>query len=229
MLQQADGMGHLQKILMQITLALVVLSVVLCATALGYLIGYGKEPVKEALSFTVVLLVASIPIAIEIVCTTTLALGSRQLSQEGAIVTRLASIEEMAGMNMLCSDKTGTLTLNKMVIQDDCPIYTAGAPARRAGRPVRRGACQHERRPRAFPPLAPSARTLSTPPLPAPLLPSLPPCQATTRPRSSRPPPWPPSGRSPRATRSTRWCSPRPTSPRSTATSRSTSSPSTPP
>ncbi|KAI8475078.1 MAG: hypothetical protein J3K34DRAFT_517717 [Monoraphidium minutum] len=126
MLQQADGMGHLQKILMQITLALVVLSVTLCVTALGYLIGYGKEGVKEALSFTVVLLVASIPIAIEIVCTTTLALGSRTLSEEGAIVTRLASIEEMAGMNMLCSDKTGTLTLNKMVIQDDCPIYTAG-------------------------------------------------------------------------------------------------------
>lgn len=63
------------------------------------------------------LLVASIPIAIEIVSTATLALGSRQLSEHGAIVTRLTSIEEMAGMNMLCSDKTGTLTLNKMVIQ----------------------------------------------------------------------------------------------------------------
>jgi magnesium-transporting ATPase (P-type) len=72
---------------------------------------------REALSFTVVLLVASIPIAIEIVCTATLALGSRQLSAHGAIVTRLIAIEEMAGMNMLCSDKTGTLTLNKMVIQ----------------------------------------------------------------------------------------------------------------
>lgn len=49
------------------------------------------------LQFTVVLLVASIPIAIEIVCTTTLALGSRQLSAHGAIVTRLAAIEDMAG------------------------------------------------------------------------------------------------------------------------------------
>jgi H+-transporting ATPase len=137
MLQQADGMGHLQKILMQITLALVVLSLILCFTALGYLIGHGKEGVKEALSFTVVLLVASIPIAIEIVCTTTLALGSRQLSQEGAIVTRLASIEEMAGMNMLCSDKTGTLTLNKMVIQEDCPIYTPGARHLPAASPPR--------------------------------------------------------------------------------------------
>lgn len=51
------------------------------------------------------LLVASIPIAIEIVCTTTLALGSRQLSSHGAIVARLAAIEDLAGMNMLCSDK----------------------------------------------------------------------------------------------------------------------------
>ena len=55
--------------------------------------------------------VASIPIAIEIVCTTTLALGSRQLSAYGAIVTRLQAIEEMAGMNMLCSDKTGECVL----------------------------------------------------------------------------------------------------------------------
>ena len=50
-------------------------------------------------------------------CTTTLAIGSRKMSVHGAIVSRLPAIEEMAGMNMLCSDKTGTLTLNKMVIQ----------------------------------------------------------------------------------------------------------------
>lgn len=49
--------------------------------------------------------------------TTTLALGSRQLAAQGAIVTRLTAIEEMAGMTLLCSDKTGTLTLNQMVIQ----------------------------------------------------------------------------------------------------------------
>ena len=90
-----------------------------------------------------VVLVASIPLAVEIVTTTTMAMGSRILSKkvphqerpvdahaqltaarslQGAIVTRLASIESMAGMDMLCSDKTGTLTLNKMVIQvpDDC-------------------------------------------------------------------------------------------------------------
>eukprot|EP00201_Polytomella_parva_P007728 CAMPEP_0175064506 /NCGR_PEP_ID=MMETSP0052_2-20121109/15374_1 /TAXON_ID=51329 ORGANISM="Polytomella parva, Strain SAG 63-3" /NCGR_SAMPLE_ID=MMETSP0052_2 /ASSEMBLY_ACC=CAM_ASM_000194 /LENGTH=1224 /DNA_ID=CAMNT_0016330871 /DNA_START=383 /DNA_END=4057 /DNA_ORIENTATION=+ len=120
-----NELGHLQKILLTIMIVLVVLSLVLCFTAFGYLLGTG-ERVKEAISFTVVLLVASIPIAIEIVCTTTLALGSRQLSKHGAIVTRLAAIEDMAGLNMLCSDKTGTLTLNKMVIQETTPVLFPG-------------------------------------------------------------------------------------------------------
>merc|ERR1719395_115604 len=80
----------------------------------------------EALSFAVVLMVASIPMAIEIVCTTTLALGSKELSAQGAIVTRLAAIEDMAGMAILCSDKTGTLTLNEMQIQDYTPVYSQG-------------------------------------------------------------------------------------------------------
>jgi H+-transporting ATPase len=70
----------------------------------------------------VVVLVASIPLAIEIVTTTTLALGSKQLSARGAIVTRLGAIEEMAGMDMLCSDKTGTLTLNKVSLACPSPI-----------------------------------------------------------------------------------------------------------
>lgn len=64
--------------------------------------------------------------AIELVTTTTLALGSKELSYHGAIVTRLAAIEDLAGMSILCSDKTGTLTLNKMQIQEQTPIYKQG-------------------------------------------------------------------------------------------------------
>ncbi len=71
-------------------------------------------------------MVASIPMAIEIVTTTTLALGSKELSSHGAIVTRLAAIEDMAGMAILCSDKTGTLTLNEMKIQEHTPVYYEG-------------------------------------------------------------------------------------------------------
>jgi len=80
----------------------------------------------EALSFVVVLMVAAIPMAMEIVTTTTLALGSKELTKHGAIVTRLAAIEDMAGMAILCSDKTGTLTLNEMHIQENTPVYSPG-------------------------------------------------------------------------------------------------------
>ena len=81
---------------------------------------------SSALGFTVVLIVASIPLAMELVTTTTLALGSKELSHHGAIVSRLAAIEDMAGMAILCSDKTGTLTLNQMVIQEETPVYVEG-------------------------------------------------------------------------------------------------------
>merc|ERR1711871_1020809 len=106
-------------------MVLVVMSMLLCGIVFAYLMAQGEDT-QAAISFTVVLLVASIPIAIEIVCTTTLALGSKNLSKMGAIVKRLAAIGDMAGMNMLCSDKTGTLTMNKMVIQKDTPLYKEG-------------------------------------------------------------------------------------------------------
>ena len=109
---------------MDIMIALVVVSLTLCSVV--YLHLAHITSVVEALSFTVVLVVASIPLAIEIVTTTTLALGSKELSHHGAIVTRLSAIEDLAGMAILCSDKTGTLTLNKMAIQDETPVYSRG-------------------------------------------------------------------------------------------------------
>ena len=116
--------SHLQNLLMDIMIVLVVISLILCSVVYLHLMQITS--VVEALSFTVVLMVASIPLAIEIVTTTTLALGSKELSNHGAIVTRLSAIEDMAGMAILCSDKTGTLTMNRMVIQDETPIYCKG-------------------------------------------------------------------------------------------------------
>ncbi len=121
----ADGkLSNLQVILIRIVIVLVVASITLCSIVLGYVASV--TTFSEALSFAVVLMVASIPMAIEIVTTTTLALGSKELVKYGAIVPRLTSIEDMAGMAILCSDKTGTLTLNKMVIQENTPIYKEG-------------------------------------------------------------------------------------------------------
>jgi H+-transporting ATPase len=120
--------GRLQTVLFNITMALLVLSVVLCAIIFGKLMLSPEDPralkegeenipnkkLVDALSIVIVILVASIPIAIEVVCTSTLALGSHELSSKGIIVARLSAIEELAGMTVLCSDKTGTLTKNKL-------------------------------------------------------------------------------------------------------------------
>merc|ERR1711966_209903 len=96
----------------------------MCTTVLFYV--WSIVPFMEALSFVVVLMVAAIPMAMEIVATTTLALGSKELTKHGATVTRLAAIEDMAGMAILCSDKTGTPTLNQMHIQEHTPVYSQG-------------------------------------------------------------------------------------------------------
>lgn len=89
LLQGGDELGNLQKILIRIMVVLVIVSFALSGIVFVYLLTDGTD-LKESISFTVVLIVASIPIAIEIVVTTTLALGSKELSKHGAIVTRLA-------------------------------------------------------------------------------------------------------------------------------------------
>lgn len=106
LLEDTGELSHLQKILMTIMYALVGVSLTLSIIYFVYLLVSGSG-VKEAISYTVVVLVASIPLAIEIVTTTTLAIGSKELVKQGAIVSRLAAIEDLAGMSILCSDKTG--------------------------------------------------------------------------------------------------------------------------
>ena len=89
------------------------------------------------LQFVLVLLVASIPVAMPAVFSITMALGALALSKQKAIVSRLAAIEEMAGVDILCTDKTGTLTKNQLKLGD--PILLAATdpagrrPRRRAG------------------------------------------------------------------------------------------------
>ncbi|GAB9471815.1 Plasma-membrane proton-efflux p-type atpase [Globisporangium polare] len=126
LISSVDEVSHFQKILIRITMFLMAISFVLVGFCLGYLL-YNGEEFLEAIAFCVVLLVASIPIAMQVVCTSTMALGSRKLAEEKVIVTQLQSIETLSGMNMLCSDKTGTLTRNKMELQDDLPIFYPSA------------------------------------------------------------------------------------------------------
>ncbi|KPA78643.1 putative mitochondrial P-type H -ATPase, putative (H1A-1) [Leptomonas pyrrhocoris] len=122
---QSD-LGNIHVILGRVMISLCAISFVLCMCCFIYLLAKFYETFRRSLQFAVVVLVVSIPIALEIVVTTTLAVGSTHLSKHKIIVTKLSAIEMMSGVNMLCSDKTGTLTLNKMEIQDQCFTFEEG-------------------------------------------------------------------------------------------------------
>jgi len=81
-----------------------------------------QESLFETLQFALVLAVASIPVALPAVLSVSMAIGSITLAKKKAIVSRLASIEELAGMDVLCIDKTGTLTQNKLIVGEIKPI-----------------------------------------------------------------------------------------------------------
>ncbi|KAH9589156.1 Cation-transporting P-type ATPase [Trypanosoma melophagium] len=127
LLQSVESdLGNIHVILSRVMVVLTSLSFILCLICFIYLMAKFKESFRRSLQFAVVVLVVSIPIALEIVVTTTLAVGSKKLSKHKIIVTKLTAIEMMSGVNMLCSDKTGTLTLNKMEIQEQCFTFEEG-------------------------------------------------------------------------------------------------------
>lgn len=127
LLQSVESdLGNIHVILAKVMLSLCAVSFLMCMCCFIYLLAKLYETFRRSLQFAVVVLVVSIPIALEIVVTTTLAVGSTHLSKHKIIVTTLSAIEMMSGVNMLCSDKTGTLTLNKMEIQDQIFTFEEG-------------------------------------------------------------------------------------------------------
>jgi H+-transporting ATPase len=113
LVQGARTVSHFQRAVLKIGDYLIVL-----ATALVLLIVvvalFRHDPILNTLEFALVLLVAAIPVAMPTVLSVTMAVGARLLAKKQAVVTRLAAIEELAGVDVLCSDKTGTLTENKL-------------------------------------------------------------------------------------------------------------------
>jgi H+-transporting ATPase len=93
-----------------IVFAIVMVSIVLVTAFLR------SESFLNTLQFALILVVAAIPAALPAVMTVTLAVGAVALAKKEAIVSRLTAIEEMAGMDILCADKTGTITQNSISI-----------------------------------------------------------------------------------------------------------------
>lgn len=128
--------GHFQSMVIKVGNYLIIMTIFLIAIIIWHGIN-NNETLLDLLIFSLILTISAIPVAMPAVLTVTMALGARVLASKQAIVTKLAAIEEAAGMDILCSDKTGTLTQNKMSLaepflvknytKDDLMLYGAYA------------------------------------------------------------------------------------------------------
>ncbi|KAL9269082.1 ATPase 6, plasma membrane-type-like protein, partial [Drosera capensis] len=116
LVDSTEVVGHFQQVLTAIG------NFCICSIAVGMILEIivmypiQHRSYRSGINNLLVLLIGGIPIAMPTVLSVTLAIGSHRLSQQGAITKRMTAIEEMAGMDVLCSDKTGTLTLNRLTV-----------------------------------------------------------------------------------------------------------------
>jgi H+-transporting ATPase len=139
LVKSAETRSHLQKAIIKIADYLLIIAAVLAVLIIGVAISR-HDPLLQVLQFVLVLTIAAVPVAMPAVLSVTMALGAKILAAKQAIVTKLTAVEEIAGIDVLCSDKTGTLTQSKLTpgepftLGDVKPeeVILAGALASRA-------------------------------------------------------------------------------------------------
>ena len=126
LVQEAHTVSHFQKAVLKIGNYLIILAVALVALIIAFALHRG-DPILATLQFALVLTVAAIPVAMPTVLSVTMAVGARLLAKKQAIVSRLVAIEELAGVDVLCADKTGTLTQNKLTLGEPFAVNHVSA------------------------------------------------------------------------------------------------------
>jgi H+-transporting ATPase len=111
---------HMEEVTVKVArqLAIIVLASLLIVFVYAILTGFD---LAILLPLTGVLLVASVPVAMPTMFTINMALGAAVLAKQGVLVTRLSASEDAATMDVLCADKTGTITLNKLFLEEEVP------------------------------------------------------------------------------------------------------------
>lgn len=112
--------GRLQRLTTRLQIVIVLCGIVVCIIIFLVLLFSPLDSITfgDTIRIVFVVLVAGAPVTLPVVVATILAVGARELAREKAVVTRLSAIEELAGMDVLCSDKTGTLTLNELRVDE---------------------------------------------------------------------------------------------------------------
>ncbi len=117
LVRTARSTSHLAVTIFKIVRVLIAIDAMLIAALLVYA-AWVDLPLRDVLPFALILLVASVPVALPATFTLATALGAAELARSGVLLTRLSAIEEAAGMDVLCTDKTGTLTENRLKLTE---------------------------------------------------------------------------------------------------------------
>jgi H+-transporting ATPase len=121
LVEEASTKSHFQKAIVRIGDYLIEIAAVLVTVTT--LVGlYRQLPPFDLLQFGLVLVVAAIPAAMPAVLSVSMAVGAEALARKEAIVSKLVAIEEMAGVDILCADKTGTITKNELTVGEVRPL-----------------------------------------------------------------------------------------------------------